>query len=77
MEGCFIFQWGGGGGGCFQMRGGFIFKWGSTPGGHQFWWKRRFSKKSVRWAGTPPPLWENLLRVATHRQGFELTTCDL
>ena len=27
MEGCFAFQWGGGGGVAFQM-GGFIFKWG-------------------------------------------------
>ena len=31
MEGCFMFQWGGGGV-VFQM-GGFIFKWGSAPWG--------------------------------------------
>ena len=37
MEGCFMFQWGGGV--LFQMRGtSFLSGWGGTHGGHWFWW---------------------------------------
>ena len=32
MEGCFMFQWGGGGG-CFSDGGDLIFKWGGCPMG--------------------------------------------
>ena len=77
MEGCFIFQWGGV---VFQIREGFIFKWEERPRWGIGFGGGVVSKKIVRWRGVPPhasPLWLTLLRLTTHHQGFELTTCDL
>ena len=56
MEGCFTFQWGGGG--VFQM-GGFIFKWGGdAPHGGASVLMGGVEKNRRR--GVTPPLWETL-----------------
>ena len=55
MEGCFMFQCGRGGGGCFSDRGGFIFKWGGAPHeGHQF--GGGGFGKNCKMGGAPPPM---------------------
>ena len=55
MEGCFMFQWGG---------GGLFLRWGASflSGGHQFFLGGGL-KKIVRRGGRPPclPLWETLV----------------
>ena len=50
MEGCFMFQWGGGD--CFSD-GGALFLSGGAPYGHQFWWEGGL-KKIVRWGRGAP-----------------------
>ena len=47
MEGCFTFQWTGGGG-CFSDGGNFIFKWGCAPWGASVL-MGGLSKKIVGW----------------------------
>ena len=80
MEGCFIFQWGGG---CFSDGGGdLIFKWGGAPwGGIGFDDGRRgVSKKIVGWEGVPPmpsPLWETLLGHYAFHNSVSLTRLQL
>ena len=57
MEGCFMFQWGGG---FFFRWEGFIFKWGGIGFG-----RRVFEKNHKMGVGAPhvPPLWETLVCV--------------
>ena len=65
MEGCFMFQWGGGG---LFFRWGASFLSGGAPHGMASVLVGEFSKKIVRWRGgegvppmPPSPLWETLL----------------
>ena len=65
MEGCFTFQWGGGG--LFFRWGGFIFKWGGASWGESVLMGGVF-KKNVGWGGGgSPPLWETLAPVLLHQ----------
>ena len=52
MEGCFTFQWGGGGGLFFRW-GGFIFKSGVYPMGRDIRFDGGVSKKIVGWGARP------------------------
>ena len=57
MEGCFMFQWGGGG--LFFEMEGFIFRWGA-PHGEGIGSGGDVFKKNCKMGGGAPPLWETL-----------------
>ena len=61
MEGCFMFQWWGGGLFC-RLRGDSFLNGGVHPMGGASVLMGVFSKKNVGWGGTPhaPQLWETL-----------------
>ena len=64
MEGCFTFQWGGGG--CFSDGGASFLSGGGASWGESGLMGGVF-KKNVGWGGGCPPLWETLAPVLLHR----------
>ena len=69
MEGCFMFQWGGGGGRVFFRWGDSFLSWGGVPHGGGIGLGAGGFKKIIRWGGghplhAPHLLWETLTLLA-------------
>ena len=73
MEGCFMFQWGGGGRVFFGWGGASFLSGGHSMVGTSVLVGGGGLKKIVRWGEYPPTLWETLKWDEKYQNGFAKT----
>ena len=73
MEGCFMFQWGGGGAGCFLDGGASFLSGGHSMVGTSVLVGGGGFEKNCKMGEYPPTLWETLKWDEKYQNGFAKT----